>query len=173
MRKIASLMFVLTAATAFAGGVPDRIVIYLLDPRLVEVTDDSMPIEWKKIRTDVLGTRKLNATESTKLTKLLRKELVDDDNTPFCGHSPAYAVTILREGRSPATVTLCGTCRTWARNGELRVLHGDAALEYLDKLLPLPDIFRPVGGKAAPILDSFEPRRRRPFHELTQSEGEK
>tara|TARA_R110002049_G_C9132712_1_gene559118 strand:- start:519 stop:1079 length:561 start_codon:yes stop_codon:yes gene_type:complete len=168
MRHIAALLIALVTPAAFAGGLPGHTVIHLLDPRVVTFTSDTMPIEWGNAKTDVIGMRTLNATEAAKLHKLLRDELADDDNTPFCGHSPAYAVTVTQEGKPPTTVTLCGTCGTWAKRGELRALHGKAALEYLDKLLPLPDVFRPVDGKPAKPLVPFDDTPKRPFAELRQ-----
>ena len=112
MQTLLTFLFFTYSLSALAGGPSDRVVIHLLDPRGAIAGEQTMPIEWKDETADVIASRRLNVTEAKKLQTLLRKELVDDDNVPFCGHSPAYAVAITPSGRKTATVTLCGTCGT-------------------------------------------------------------
>ena len=158
---------------AAAGAPPDVVVVHLLDPRVVSVSDHTMPIEWQGLKTDVIAKRLLNASESRKLRDLLRKELSDDDKVPFCGHSPAYAITVKRDGKPPVVVTLCGTCHTWAKGGKLRVLKGNDSLAFLDSILPLPNVFRPRNGKVpAQALPSMEDNAK-PFFCWTSRTGSK
>ncbi|WP_222436202.1 hypothetical protein [Rubripirellula reticaptiva] len=171
MRLLTLALLTTFASLAFAGGRSDRVTIHLLDPRGAIDGDHTMPTEWKGGKTDVLGSRVLNISEAKALRTLLTKELADDDNVPFCGHSPAYAVTILPDGGTATTVTLCGTCGTWAKRGELRALHGKAALKMLDDLLPLPDVFQTLDGKPAKILDPFDDSPRVPFRFLAVPDG--
>ena len=166
MRTLLAILIVSSAVAAHGGGPPDRVVIHLLDPRGAIAGERTMPIEWNGGKADLIATRRLNVAEAKKLRIILRKELADDDNVPFCGHSPAYAVSITPEGRPTSTVTLCGTCGTWAKKGELRALHGKAAIEYLDLLLPLPDVFRPVEGKTPATILPFFDGEKLPFHQL-------
>ncbi|MCC9654365.1 hypothetical protein [Rhodopirellula halodulae] len=181
-------LIALLAVPASADPPRGRVVIHLLDPRGVIAGDHTMPTEWQNCRADVIGTRLLNRDETNRLRTLLRKELADDDNVPFCGHSPAYAVVVTvgedakkRDGGGAEktvvtaktnTVTLCGTCGTWARGGELRALHGNESLNYLDQLLPLPEVFRPVAGKRAPHLSPFTSGEPAPFEDLPASSDE-
>ncbi|MCD0458831.1 hypothetical protein [Roseiconus lacunae] len=171
MRTVLVLLIVICISPAFAGGPSDRVVIHLLDPRGAIAGEQTVPIEWKGGKADLIATRRLNVAEAKKLRALLRKELADDDHVPFCGHSPAYAVSITPNGKPTTTVTLCGTCGTWAKRGDLRALHGKASLEYLDALLPIPDIFRPVAGKPVEILNPFYGGERLPFHQLGATNG--
>ncbi|WP_236621430.1 hypothetical protein, partial [Rhodopirellula sallentina] len=111
-----------------------RVAVYLLDPRGAISGTNTLPTEWKGGAADILGTRYLSASEAHRLNKLLRIELTNDDNVPFCGHRPAYAVVTSTKGQSPNSVTLCGGCWTWAQKGKLRVLGGKRTLEYLNSL---------------------------------------
>ena len=75
--------------------------MHLLDPRGAIAGAHTMPVEWSGRKADLIATRRLNAGEAKKLRTLLRKERADDDNVPFCGHSPAYAVAITsKEGHA-------------------------------------------------------------------------
>ncbi|TWU19599.1 hypothetical protein [Allorhodopirellula heiligendammensis] len=166
MKLFLALLFAAMAAPLCHGAPPDRVVIHLLDPRGEFAGEETMPTQWQNREADVIGRRVLNIAEAKRLRALLRQELADDDNVPFCGHSPAYAVSITPPGKKTTTVTLCGTCGTWAKAGELRSLHGRAALEYLDQLLPLPDVFRPADGHLPEILAPFGERDSRSFADL-------
>ncbi len=165
MRSFVAL-FTIAIVASVGAGEPERVVIHLLDPRGAIEDETTMSTQWQKREADILGMRRLNVAEAAKLKKILRKELADDPNVPFCGHSPAYAVTIKRPGKPSSMVTLCGTCGTWARNGDVKALHGKVALEYLDELLPLPDVFRSVDDKPAKILQPFSEEKPRPFVQL-------
>ena len=122
----------------------DRIEVRLIDPRIVTHTTDTIGIGYSNAKTDVIALRRLTQSESSKLRPLLKAELSSSRDVPFCGHSPAYAITITTAKGKASTVTLCGLCGTWARDGDLRVLKGKLALEYLRELLPLPDVFSSV-----------------------------
>ncbi|QDU91591.1 hypothetical protein Pla175_50210 [Pirellulimonas nuda] len=172
MRNLLVTLIASFAVSAQAAGLPDRVVVHLLDPRGAIDGEQTIPTEWNGGKADLIGTRRLNVTEAKKLRILLRKELADDEDVPFCGHSPAYAVSITSRGKPTSTVTLCGTCGTWARNGDLRVLHGKASLEYLDTLLPLPEVFRPVAGKPAKILMPFHDGVKLPFQQIDNPDAE-
>lgn len=172
MRILLAFLILTFAASVDAGGPPDRVVIHLLDPRGAIAGDQTMSTEWNNGKTDVIGTRLLNIAEARKLRSLLRKELANDDNIPFCGHSPAYAVAVTSADKTTITVTLCGTCGTWAKQGDLRALHGNASLEYLDTLLPLPDVFRPVAGKPKQVLKPFAGGKKIPFQQLDDPDSE-
>ncbi len=107
MRTLFLLLVAVATSDIEAADPNDRVIIYLLDPRIV-ATDrkEAMSIEWNDAKTDVIATRKLNLSEARRLRELLKKDLIDDDNVPFCGHSPAYAVSITRAGKPTNTVTL-------------------------------------------------------------------
>jgi len=168
MRLQTLLLLIAFSASSFAGEPPDRVMIYLLDPRGAIDGTQTLPTELNGGKTDILGSRTLNVSEAKALRKLLAIELVDSDNVPFCGHRPAYAVAITPQGRATTTVTLCGTCGTWAKGGKLRALHGKLALEYLDVLLPLPDVFQTPDGKPTRILSPFDDSREIPFRLLAE-----
>lgn len=171
MRALSILLILASTVAAHADGVPDRVVIHLLDPRGAVAGEQTMPIEWGERRADVIATRLLNVTEATKLRALLRKDLADDKNFPLCGHSPAYAVAVTPDGKPTITVTLCATCGTWSKQGELRALHGKSSLEYLDTLLPLPDVFRHADGEPANTFTPTSDGKRTPFEHLKVQAG--
>ncbi|WP_372725245.1 hypothetical protein [Novipirellula sp.] len=100
MRILIATLLAAFAVAAHAGGLPDRVVIHRLDPRGAIAGEQTMSIEWNGRKTDLIATRRLNVAEAKKLRMLLRKELADDDNVPFCGHSPAYAVSITPDART-------------------------------------------------------------------------
>ena len=142
------------------------ITVRLLDPRVVANTAQTMSIEWNDLKTDIIATRTLTRSERDILLKLAEAELTDDDNVPFCGHYPAYAILHRRKDGSVAkTQTVCGLCMTWASAGELRAIKGKQTLEYLQKLLPLPDYFSDL--KTIKDLDMpFAQNKRVPYFEL-------
>lgn len=171
MRTLIVVLATLASLPALAVDPPARVVVHLIDPRVVTFTDQTISTQWHDAKTDVIATRTLTVSEGRRLRKLLTDELAEDGNVPFCGHSPAYAVAVTPHGKATTTVTLCGTCGTWAKNGDLRALHGKSSLQYLEALIPLPDVFRSVGGTPPRILDPFDDRKKLPFYLLDNSGG--
>lgn len=146
-----------------AAFADERIVIYLLDPRVVTNTTQTFPIGWENRKTDIIASRSLSETESLELRSLLEDELGSNTNVPFCGHWPAYGVTILQNNKPISSVTLCGLCMTWAKGGSLMVLEGNKAIDFLMKKLPVPDAFAEV--KIPPELLQVD--KRIPHFKLT------
>ena len=163
MRLTTLLLFSLLPCLLHADEPADRVVVHLLDPRGAISGETTFPTEWNDGKAELLGTRRLSTSEANILRELLRTELTENDNVPFCGHHPAYAVVTTPNRRSSSSVTLCGTCWTWAEGGERRVLGGKKAIEYLGTLLPLPSVFR--GDDGEPLSNSpFDDHDERPFH---------
>lgn len=161
-----------SATKRCAAGEPSRhVIVHMLDPRPGTRTDHTLVTKDGKAAADIIATRILSASEAKTLYDLLKVELADDDNIPFCGHYPAYAVQVARENAKPATVTLCGVCGTWERDGELKALHGKKSLELLEKLLPLPDVFSFDDKKPSEVLSAFHDSPQVPFYRLTKHEA--
>ena len=140
------------------------VTLRLLDPRVVTDTGHTITIAWGNKKADVIGKRILTASESQKLLALTKAELTDNDNVPFCGHYPAYAITI----EKPGTKTICGLCMTWAEKNELRALGGKRLLEYLESLLPLPDYFANLEKPQDVIV--FAENKTTPFYKLQRKQ---
>ncbi|MGB7324088.1 MAG: hypothetical protein WBD31_04405 [Rubripirellula sp.] len=173
IRLLLIVIFASIGGIAFAGDADTRCIIHLIDPRGVAASEQTIPTGYGKARADILGTRTLSTSESRQLLSLLKTELVDDANVPFCGHSPAYAVQVSRSGMPTRTVTLCGFCGTWARDGELRALHGKKSLQYLEVLLPLPDVFRGVAKLSdLPGVSPFGGTPTTPFYKLDAAKSD-
>ncbi|TWT33712.1 hypothetical protein KOR34_35450 [Posidoniimonas corsicana] len=166
MRAVFAVLFI-QLASSLASGAEPRYVVQMLDPRVVAVTEDTLPIEWGNKKTDVIATRKLLDSEAKLLLNLLKEELTTSTDVPFCGHHPAYAVQEIVDGKVTNTATLCGLCHTWARGGKLRVIKGDKSLNYLNSLLPLPDVFK--GIKLRDMVFDEHPQ---PFYEMTRVAAE-
>lgn len=171
MRTVLMLLVLYPILPAYAEKSAERVVIHLLDPRGAISGEETMSIQWRGGTADVIATRLLNIAEAKKLRILLRKELADDTNVPFCGHRPAYAVATTPAGKTTTTVTLCGSCFTWAQGGNLRALHGKVSLQYLDSLLPLPEVFRTIDGDPAEMLNPFFDGEQIPFDQLDNAIG--
>ena len=143
MFRMMFLTIVTMASTAISQEPEGEVVtIRLLDPRIVTNTPDKMGIEWGDEKTDVIASRTLTKTQTQELKKRTYLGLSADDNVPYCGHYPAYAIVHRqRSGKIVKTETICGLCKTWASDGKLRVLKGKEVLDYLEKILPLPAYF--------------------------------
>lgn len=138
------LVTILTvASTAYSQETDGEIVtVRLIDPRIVANTPDRMGIEWGKEQTDIIASRTLTKTQTQELKKRTDLGLSSDDDVPYCGHYPAYAIVYRqRSGNRVRTETICGLCQTWASDGKLRVLKGKEVLNYLEEILPLPAYF--------------------------------
>lgn len=158
-----SLVLVCVLLTDLYGNDPtEKVVIHLIDPRIVALTDNTIRTESGSGKTDIIATRTLTQSEAHKLLQLLKVELVEDKNIPYCGHHPTYAVQLVNNGAITKSVTLCGLCGTWAWKGEMRVLHGKSSLAYLEELLPLPDVFLSI--KKLPDLNQLNDHS--PINEL-------
>lgn len=160
MLRIAVLLAILATARGAAFADERVVTLRLLDPRVVTNTDDTFTIAWGGKKTDVIAKRILTASEAQKLTAIAKQELTDNENVPFCGHYPAYAITVEREG----TKTVCGLCMTWAEKNKLRVLGGKKLLDYLESLLPLPDYFANLDSPQDVII--FGEHDKTPFYNL-------
>lgn len=154
-----------TSVELFAQGDDLSVTVRLLDPRVVANTSATMSIEWGDEKTDIIASRTLTRSERDALVKLVNTELTDDDNVPFCGHYPAYGILYRRKDGSIAkTQTVCGLCMTWASDSKLRAIKGKQALEYLQKLLPLPDYF--ADPKTAKDVVIFAENKQVPYFDL-------
>lgn len=160
MLRIGVLLALLICATN--SGLADEpiVTLRLLDPRVVTNTDDTFFIAWGRHKTDVIAKRILTASEAKKLHELAEQELTDNENVPFCGHYPAYAITIENRG----TKTVCGLCMTWAEKNRLRVLDGKKLLAFMETLLPLPDYFANLEQPQDVIV--FAKNKEVPFYKL-------
>ncbi|MGB7344605.1 MAG: hypothetical protein WBD20_10350 [Pirellulaceae bacterium] len=166
MRYLTIITWLTLQTVAFSEEVAPRTVVWQIDPRIVTITNDTLPIEWKGLKTDVIAKRYLTKHEAKELSTLMREELTASTQVPFCGHNPAFAiVTQTRDGKTERS-TLCGLCGTWGRNGELRVLAGRKTLAYLEELMPLPDVFAHVRKQG----DLFNLDRTVPFYSLPLTE---
>jgi hypothetical protein len=154
------VLFILLVAAVKAESIRYR--IYAIDPRGVRFTEKFLPTFFDGKQADVIGSRDLTISESEKLAGLLKKELSQSKDVPFCGHSPGYLVEILKGENKGGMVTLCGFCSTWAGRSGLFVLDGKESLNYLDTLLPLPEVFRSLkDGGGLYKMDT-----KTPFYEL-------
>ena len=95
-------MVLVTAEGLLAQENDSMVTVRLLDPRVVANTAQTMSIEWNDVKTDIIATRTLTRSERDTLLKLAEVELTDDDNVPFCGHYPAYAILHRRKDGSVA-----------------------------------------------------------------------
>lgn len=154
------VLFVLLVSVVKAESIRYR--VYAIDPRGVHFTEKIMPTFFDGKQADVIGSRDLTISESGKLAILLKKELSPSKDVPFCGHSPGYLIEIIKGENKGGMVTLCGFCSTWAGRSGLFVLDGKESLNYLDALLPLPEVFRSLkdGGEL------YRMDTKTPFYEL-------
>jgi hypothetical protein len=165
---LAIAMSLVTSGHLLAQENDFMITVRLLDPRVVANTAQTMSIEWEDVKTDIIATRTLTRSERDTLAKLAEAELTDDDS-PFCGHYPAYGILYRRKDGSVAkTQTICGLCMTWASAGELRAIKGKQTLEYLQKLLPLPDYF--ADPKTAKEVVVNTKNKKVPYFELEKKQ---
>lgn len=140
MRILLCFLLLLICGAAQAAEPASRTVVYLLDPRNATFTENTMPTLYKNEQTDVVATRTLTGSEAATLARLLKAELIETD-PPFCGHRPGYAIRTYRGDEIQMTVTICGLCRTWSRDGQPHGLKGKRTLSFLTRLLPLPDVW--------------------------------
>ena len=69
-----------------------------------------------------------------------------------------------KDGSIAKTQTVCGLCMTWASAGNLRAIKGKQTIEYLQKLLPLPDYFS--DPKTAKDVVVFAENKSVPYFQL-------
>lgn len=168
IKAILVYCFSICLASTVAAQTADEwiITIRLLDPRIVTNTSNTMNLQLTDDEnTDIIASRTLTKSEKRKLLEMLDRELTDDEDVPFCGHSPAYAVLYHdKSGKLRSAQTLCGLCKTWAGKGNLRAIKGKEALTYLEKLLPLPDYFSDPATAKKKVTDST--KKNIPFYDL-------
>jgi len=119
--------------------------IVMVDPRVIVKTAETQAVGWQEKRSDVMGSVHLSREESAKLGGILAEALTSSENVPFCGHSPAYVIVRLNDGKPAGWVSVCFLCKTWCDGkGDLRVLDDSRLMPFLTGVLPLPPAFSGV-----------------------------
>lgn len=133
-----------TTAVAQSKPLPDGVIIRLrlIDPRLVTHTDTTFDINYTDEKTDLIGTRTLTVEESKELHTLILEECISTEETHLCGHSPIYAIEYVSGKELTKMITISGSCQNWACDDQLQILIGFKCLDFLERKLPPPDVFR-------------------------------
>ncbi|MGY8644163.1 MAG: hypothetical protein ACKVJU_24090 [Verrucomicrobiales bacterium] len=125
----------------FAGE--NAVVVYLLDHTDKKKTETRFWDDWNNSWRGVVELKKVTGKEADALVALMKKSLLPEEATNFCGHDPIYGIIVKTEDGKTLKTSLCFKCLTWVCPKERLSISGKPGAENklcieLRKIIELP-----------------------------------